>query len=201
MAASLIAAASSIDFSSDNLDPLLLKIFEAINTKGTICDLGCGTADKLVKICQATNSPGLGIEFDKQVIKESKKLIKNFPQIEIIHGSLAALKGVWEDVTVAMINFVCHDITSINECSKILRSYQTHFPRMRYLIIVDIVSPSKKVPTIMPGFDYVHGLQGLSPKNYEETLETFQKAHYCLLQEISVPNMSNTFIWILQPNI
>ncbi|NGX32588.1 MAG: hypothetical protein K1060chlam4_00637 [Candidatus Anoxychlamydiales bacterium] len=193
-------ALSSIDFGVDNLDPLLIKIFKVIKPRGTICDLGCGTGEKLVKICQVTNSPGLGIEQSKGVIKESQKFIKNYPEIEIVKGSITALKGVWEDVTVALISFVCHDIKSKNKCSKILYSYQKHFPRMKCLIVVDIVSLSKKVPTIMPGFDYVHGLQGLTPRTYEETIETFEKARYDVLQEISVPNMSNTFIWILKPN-
>lgn len=193
-------ALASIDFGADNLDPLLIKIFKAIKPRGTICDLGCGTGEKLVKICQVTNSPGLGIEKSKGVIKESQKFIKNHPEIEIVKGTITALKGVWEDVTVSLISFVCHDIKSQQECSKILYSYQKHFPRMNCLIVVDIVSLSKKVPTIMPGFDYVHGLQGLIPRTYEETIETFERAHYKVLQEIKVPNMSNTFIWILKPN-
>jgi hypothetical protein len=67
-------------------------------------------------------------------------------------------------------------------------------------VVVDIVSLSEKIPTIMPGFDYVHGLQGITPRNYEETLEIFERSGYRVFQEFSVPNMPNTFIWILMPN-
>jgi len=192
-------AQASIQFGEENLDPLLLDIFRSLKPKGTICDLGCGTGEKLVKICKKTHSSGLGIEQNRHVIKESKKYTKNSPQVDIIRGSIDSLKGVWEDVTVAMISFVFHDIPSKKECSKMINSYLTHFPRLHHLIVVDIVSPSPQVPTNLPGFDYVHGLQGFSPRNYEETLDTFIKGQYNIDQEIVVPNMPNTFIWILSP--
>ncbi|NGX56359.1 MAG: Phenylpyruvate C(3)-methyltransferase [Candidatus Anoxychlamydiales bacterium] len=191
-------ALSSISFGSEDLDPLLINIFKKLNYNGTICDLGCGTGEKLVRICKSTNSYGLGIEKNKDVVKESKKFIKNFSKVEIIKEDILKLSGVWEDVTIALASFVLHDIQSQKNTSKLLHSYKTHFPRMKFLIIVDIVSPSKKIPTIMPGFDYVHGLQGFIPRNYEETIEVFENANYKVFQEIKVPNMPNTFIWILQ---
>ena len=193
-------ALSSIDFGSENLDPVLIEVFKQIKPKGTICDLGCGTGEKLVRICQTTNSPGLGIELSNSVIKESKKFTKKIPQIEIIKGNILSLNGIWEDVTVSMISFVLHDIKTKKECAEILHSYQNHFPRMQYLLVIDIVSPSETLTSIMPGFDYVHGLQGLTPRNYEETIETFKKAKYEILEELEIKNMPNTFIWILEPD-
>jgi len=71
---------------------------------------------------------------------------------------------------------------------------------MQYLLVIDIVSPSETLTSIMPGFDYVHGLQGLTPRNYEETIETFKKAKYEILEELEIKNMPNTFIWILEPD-
>lgn len=52
----------------------------------------------------------------------------------------------------------------------------------------------------MPGFDYVHGLQGITPRSYEETIETFIKADFKILKELAVPNMPNTFIWVVKQN-
>jgi hypothetical protein len=80
-----------------------------------------------------------------------------------------------------------------------LASLQSNFPNMRFLIIVDIVSHSKMVPTIMPGFDYVHGLQGFVPRSYEQTHDVFKSSHYEIFDEIAVSNMPNTFIWSLKP--
>ncbi len=65
---------------------------------------------------------------------------------------------------------------------------------MKCLVVVDIVSYSKKIPAIMPGFDYVHGLQGFAPRTYEENIEIFKEAQYDVLQEINAPNMPNTFM-------
>jgi ubiquinone/menaquinone biosynthesis C-methylase UbiE len=193
-------ALASISFGANSLDPTLIEIFQSLKPKGTICDLGCGTAEKLLKLCKSTNSPGLGIEQNAQVIAESKKYTKENSRIEVIQGDVKNLKDVWEDVDIALMSFVSHDINPNGKCSKILRSFQRNFPRMRCLVIVDIVSLSEKLPTIMPGFDYVHGLQGIVPRNYEETIEVFKKAGYQVFQEIAVKDMPNTFIWILKPN-
>ncbi len=191
-------ALSSVEFGKEDLEPLLIKVFKNFYKKGTICDLGCGTAEKLVNICKITKAPGLGIEQSQEVINESKQFTKNYPEIEVIKGSIKNLKGVWEDVTTSLISFVLHDIDSEKNCEKILRSYKKNFPRMQSLIIIDIVSLSKSIPSIMPGFDYVHGLQGILPRTYEKTIEIFKNANYKILDEIRVPNMPNTFIWVLQ---
>lgn len=193
-------ALSSIEFGLHNLDPLLLNVFKSLQPKGTICDLGCGTGEKLVKICEALNINGLGIEKQHTVIEESKQFTKHCSQVEIIHGDIFNLKGVWEDIEIAMISFVYHDINPFNRCIKFLNSIYDHFPRLRCLVIADIVSLSETVPSIMPGFDYVHGLQGITPRSYEETIDTFAKANFKIFKEIVVPNMPNTFVWIIKQN-
>jgi SAM-dependent methyltransferase len=192
-------ALSSIEFGLLDLDPILLNIFRFIKPQGTICDLGCGTGEKLAKICKAVNAAGLGIEKNLDVINESKIFIKDCPRIEIVQGDIVNLKEIWEDVEVAMISFVYHDINPLNRCLKFLNSLHKHFPRLRCLVIADIVSLSEGLPSIMPGFDYVHGLQGIIPRSYEETLETFAKADFNILNEVAVPNMPNTFVWVLAP--
>ena len=98
-----------------------------------------------------------------------------------------------------MIGFVFHDINPITKSVKFLKSIHEHFPRMRCLIVIDIVSLSESFPTMLPGFDYVHGLQGITPRSYEETLEAFEKAHFKIIDEVSVPNMPNTFLWVVKP--
>jgi hypothetical protein len=192
-------ALASNDFGLMDLDPLLLEIFVKLRPRGTICDLGCGSGEKLKKICKATGVPGLGIDQNEQVIKKNKKQMEYFPKIEMIKGNITELENVWEDVELALMCFVCHDIVSFEQCGQVLKSLYKTFPRLRYLVLVDIVSPSEKVPTIMPGFDYVHGLQGITTRTYEETLEVFKLANFNIFNEVKVPNMPNTFIWILQP--
>lgn len=193
-------ALASIDFGVHNLDPLLLEIFRILKPKGRICDLGCGTGERLIQICREFNLHGLGIEKSELAIEEGKKITKDYPKVEIIQGDLTDLKDIWDDVEIVTMAFVYHDIISPVICSEILRSFQNNFPHMQYLILIDIVTLSDKVPTIMPGFDYVHGLQGIIPRNYEQTHDVFNSANYIVAQEIPIPNMPNTYIWMLKPN-
>ncbi|MGI0021785.1 MAG: methyltransferase domain-containing protein [Nitrososphaeraceae archaeon] len=194
-------ALASIEFGLSNLDPVLMDVFKSLKPKGTICDLGCGTGEKLVKICKALGVNGLGIEKSSQVIKKSKKFTRSCSQVEIIKGDIFNLRGVWEDIEIAMISQVYHDIHPLNRCVKFLNSLSDHFPRLRCLIVADIVSLSESLPSIMPGFDYVHGLQGVTPRSYEETIETFTKAGFNVFKEVAIPNMPNTFIWVIKQEI
>lgn len=193
-------AASSVDFGLYDLDPLILRIFQQIKPKGTICDLGCGTAKKLIEICAQLGIKGLGIEKDPAVIKANEELTNNCSFVEIIKGDITNLHEVWEDVTTAMINMVFHDITPECSCVKFLQSLRRHFPRLQCLLIADMVSMSEDCPSVMPGFDYVHGLQGMTPRNYQETMQTFVDAGYSVINEVAVPNMPNTFVWVIVPS-
>lgn len=193
-----IAEASS-NFGQKDLLPLLHDLFEnLIKPKGTICDLGCGIGDKLSSICSRVNKPGLGIEKDKRVVKKSKTIFSGRKEIEIIRGDIKNLTGVWEDVDVAMINFVYHDF-SIEECSKFLNNLKSNFPRLKYLVISDIVSFSETHRSIFPGFDYAHGFQGIIPLSYSEITRSFESEKFSIKYESAVVNMPNTYVWVIQP--
>lgn len=191
-------AVSSINFGDRYVDPILIELVKRINPKGTICDFGCGTAEKLVKLCEATRASGLGFEKDKKVVKESWRFIKNHPEIEVVQSDITKLCGVWEDVELGFIGMVLHDLHKEKECVSFLSSLKNHFPRMRCLIIFDIVTMSQEVPSIMPGFDYVHGLQGIQPRTYQENLAVFEKADYQVRKEVAIPHMPNAYIWVLE---
>lgn len=194
-------ATSSIDFGLSEMDPLILDIFKQFKPKGTLCDLGCGTGKKLIEICGELGIKGLGFEKDPSVIKVNEEFIKSCSFVEIIKGDIANLHEVWEDVTTAMMNMVFHDIAPEKSCVKFLQSLRKHFPRLQCLIIADMVSMSEDCPSVMPGFDYVHGLQGMTPRNYQETMQIFVNAGYSLINEIAVPNMPNTFVWVVVPSL
>lgn len=193
-------ARASIDFGLREMDPVIFKIFKEIKPKSTVCDLGCGTAEKLVRICEMLNTSGLGIERDRKVVKASRKFVKNHPLVEVITGDITKLDGVWEDVDAALISMVCHDITPDQNCIEFLKSLKTHFPRLKCLVIVDMVSISEEMPIGLPGFDYVHGLQGTTPRSYKETMKVFSKAGFSCVQEEKIPNLPNTFVWVVTPD-
>lgn len=193
----LQVALSSIQFGKQYLEPVLLEVFNLLSPQGTICDLGCGSGEKLSKICKNIHSKGLGIEHSHETVEIANKMFGNNVNLEIIQGDILCLDGTWEDVEVVFSSFVYHDIPT-KKTKEFLLSLKHHFPRVKHTIIVDIVSPSDDMQSIMPGFDYVHGLQGLSPRNYTEVLKTFSDAKLRVTKEIAVPNMPNTYVWVIQ---
>ena len=69
----------------------------------------------------------------------------------------------------------------------------------KYFFYVDIVTPSQSQNGFFPGFDYVHGLLGIPIRTYEETLKMFDRLNYTMVKEICIPDLPNTFLWILSP--
>ena len=191
-------AMASIGFGEEDLDPLILKLFRSINPKGTVCDLGCGTGQKLAKICNMLGTHGLGIDQDRGAVVAGRSRFKDVNNIEFVEGDITKLNGVWEDVEVVLISFVFHDVIGDTEATYFLNSLKIHFPHIRCVVIVDIMSFSEERPTVMPGFDYVHGLQGVTPRSYDETVGIFEKANLSVLDEVHIPNMPNTYMWILK---
>ena len=191
---------SSIHFGKNTVDPLIAKVFERIKIQGTICDLGCGLGTRLAWLCKTTGNPGLGFENDEETVQSSRKKFKKEKLISFEKGDIAKLEGIWEDVTVVMQYFVFHDFVKRTECVSILNSYLQNFPNLKCFIYVDIVAPSDAKNQIMPGYDYVHGLLGISTPTYEETIELFAQSNYFVMEEIIVPDLPNTFAWLLCPN-
>ncbi len=191
-------ADSSTKVGNSNLDPSIMKAIKSLKPKGRICDFGCGTGEKLVKICKETACSGLGIEKSPSVVRKAKKILKQFPQIKIEKEDIMKLEGVWEDVEIGLLSQVYHDLNPNQRGIKFLKSLEKHFPNLRFLVIADIVSAPKNQTPILPGFDYVHGLQGITPRDHEETLKTFSKANFAIIKELNIRSMPNTFVWILK---
>lgn len=190
-------ANASTKFGIGDLDAFIVALFQKLSPKGTLCDLGSGIGEKLVKICDLLEINGLGIEQCPKVVKKGREHFHNKANIELLSGDVTKLEGVWEDVDTALMSQVYHDIPTQN-CQTFFNDLPKHFPRLAYLVIVDIVSISEGSDSIMPGFDYVHGLQGVIPRSREETLETFKNIPFRIIEELSVPNMPNTYAWVLQ---
>jgi hypothetical protein len=188
-------AEASIQF-GEELDHQLIDVVQKLRPKGTICDLGCGTGDKLLKICNATGKPGLGIDIDDDAFTTAKELSSS---ISLEKGDVTALEGIWEDIDIVLQTFVTHDFNPEEKCISSLASYKKNFPHMKYLIVVDIVAPDDRSSTFMPGYDYVHGLLGIEIRSFEKTTSLFTRAGYEVFKELPVASLPNTFIWVLKP--
>lgn len=192
-------ADASIIFGEKTIDPIILEELKRTNFNGTICDLGAGLCEKLIKICKEIDVPGLGIDSNHDVIQSANQKIQR-SQVNNLYaeqGDITSLEGVWEDVVILMQCFVFHDFNPNELAVKILNSYVKNFPNLKLFFYVDIVSPSESHPNLMPGFDYVHGLMKIKPRTYEETIQMFNQSKFNVAKEISIDSLPNTYLWIL----
>lgn len=192
-------ALSSIQF-GEKVDEIVLETIKKLRLKGTICDLGCGSANRLVKLCKETALPGLGLDASQEALKIARTRSEKYPSINIEYGDATNLEGVWEDVQILMQCFMTHDISPDETFVRVLSSYKNNFPNLKYFMIVDIVAPEENFSSHMPAFDYVHGLQGIETRKYDEYTSLFGKSGYHIAKEIPI-DMPNTYLWILKPTI
>ena len=74
------------------------------------------------------------------------------------------------------------------------------FPDLRIFLYIDAVAPSAKVPTQLPGFDYVHSLLNIRTRTYEETMQIFEKSNFSVKKEIPISDLPNVYLWVLMPS-
>lgn len=190
-------AKASVPFGKNSIDPIVLEEIPLLQPKGTICDLGCGIPTRLIDFCAQFDMPGLGIDYSRKTLAMAKKLIRQSPRITVERGDITRLKKIWKEVDLLMQYFVLHDITPGSQCISVLKNYQVHFPNFRYFLYIDIVFAHGEEH--MPGFDYVHGLQNIQTRSYEETIDLFTKASLTIYKERKIEKLPNTYLWILTP--
>lgn len=179
------------------IDPVIIQEILELNLSGTICDLGCGYATMLSKICQISGNPGLGFDSESKVLNRARKRLRK-TNITVELGDILKLHGVWEDVVILMQCHVFHDFTPNQNCIDIINSYLTTFPNLKCFCYVDTVAPSFASNKLFPGFDYVHGLLGIPTRTYEETIQLFSDSMYSVFKEVPL-ELPNTFLWVLSP--
>ncbi len=190
-------ALSSIQF-GEKVDPVVIDIVKKLRLKGTICDVGCGSADRLLKVCRAASLPGLGLDSCHEAVAIAREAVKECENINIERANGKKLKGVWEDVQLLMQCFMTHDIFPDNQFVESLSSYRKNFPNLKYFLVVDIVAPEDSLASHMPAYDYVHGLLGIETRKYERFTSLFLKSGYKIAKEILL-DLPNTYAWVLKP--
>jgi len=196
-----LVANASIHFGGKTIDPIVIDFIKSLNVKGLVCDLGCGAATRLKKICELTNSKGVGIELSKDAVQIANNNLSNNSDIQIKQGNITEINDIFEEVELLMQFFVMHDITPTEKCLSILNSYLKNFPNLKYFLYCDIVAPSNQLNTQLPGCDYIHSLIGISLRTYEETTQMFESSGFEVAKEIRIPDLPNTILWILKPSV
>jgi hypothetical protein len=189
---------SAVTLAKSTFDPVLLREVSLLEFSGAICDLGCGYGRMLSQLCEHTGNSGIGFDSEPTVVKEAAKTFEK-TNISIHHADITKIDGTWEKVNLLLQCHVFHDFNPAKNCIETMNSYLNNFPNLRYFLYLDTVGPSSSHPSILPGFDYVHGLQGFLPRTYEETINIFTDSKYDMVKEVKIPHLPNTFLWILTP--
>lgn len=190
-------ALASIQF-GEKADPVIMDVIKKLRLTGTICDIGCGSADRLLKICQETSLPGLGLDASRKALAIARRATQKHKNIRIEYANAVKLEGVWEDVQLIMQCFMTHNIIPNEQFIKSLSSYRKNFPNLKYFLILDIVAPEDSFESHMPGYDYTLGLLGIETRKYGQFNMLFVKSGYKIVKKITI-DMPNTYLWVLMP--
>jgi len=184
-----------------DLEIELYNFIKNYKLNGVVCDLGCGAGHRIIHLHNALDIRCLGIDLCEESINEANQITSKNPAINFMVSDVKSLDCVWEDVEILMQCFMTHDISPKEAFLETLESYKKAFPKMKYFMIMDVFSSdsSEKFKKFAPGFDYIHGLQGISTRDYDETINLFKEAGFEVEHDIRSKTFPNTCLWILKP--
>lgn len=170
---------------------------------GLICDLGCGTGQRIIGLNKSLGVRCLGIDLCEASIEEANKSTIGNPLVSFLVADVKNLNHIWEEVEILIQCFMTHDISPKQTLLDTFFSYKNAFPNMKYFIILDVFSPdsSEKNKKFAPGFDYIHGLQGISTRNHDDTVNLFAEAGFKIELDIRSKTFPNTCLWVLRSPI
>lgn len=184
--------------------PKIKEIISELHIQGEFCDLWSGTGNTIINICKAFQVNGIGFDKSQTMVDVANKNIQWAFQSEKIRGQahfgdISNLSGSYPEVDILYTNFITHHLNPDTFCTSTLRSLKQAFPKARYLILVDCVTPTDKTlsPEIFsPAFDYVHRLQRIETRNKKRLDQIIQDTGYKIVKEIKV-DFPNHFLWVL----
>ncbi|MEV0729276.1 class I SAM-dependent methyltransferase [Polymorphospora sp. NPDC050346] len=198
-----VVAESSSQIGSRYIDETFIQLVDSLQPAGRICDLGCGTGRRLLKICRETGQPGLGYDISADAIRAAQATVAEARglgiDLEINQGDATTLPRNVSDVDIVTQAFMTHHIAPDDYCTAVLASYRVRFPGARYLVVFDTVSSSdpEHPELFAPGFDYIHALQNMEPRSRADALRIFDEAGYSCQQELELA-VPNSYAWVLK---
>ncbi|MFF8557201.1 class I SAM-dependent methyltransferase [Streptomyces sp. NPDC015501] len=198
-----IVAESSGAIGARYLDETIVNLLESLRPEGRICDIGCGTGARLLRVCRRVNQPGIGYDLSAKAVEAARETVDEARRIgvdiDVRQGDATALTQDHPDVDIVTQAFMTHHIAPDEYCAAVLRSYRSRFPRARYLVIFDTVpSQDSEEPEIFaPGFDYIHALQNMEPRSRGAARRMFTEAGYICREEVELA-VPNSYAWVLE---
>ncbi|MFQ6550547.1 class I SAM-dependent methyltransferase [Aestuariibius sp. 2305UL40-4] len=199
-----VVATSSAAIGSRYLDQDVLSLFRDLKPQGTLCDIGCGNARRLFRLCKEFHLKGIGIDISPGALQAAEPIIAEAKDegidLRVEIGDATRIRGSYPDVIIVMQTFMTHHITSDNFCESVLRTYPKIFPSAEYFVFFDTTTSEDKpeAQLFSPGFDYIHRLQDLRPRTRSALLSVFDEAQFDLIKEVNL-RVPNSYAWVLKP--
>ena len=150
------------------------------------CDLGCGSAERLIKIAQKHSSTqGVGVDINPGVITIAQDRIRAESlqdRLTVIQGDIRELSPRQEFTAVDLLScfFMGHDLWPRSECKEVLDRLLTIFPQVQRFLFCDTyrsdAMPSPFIPTFTLGFELTHAVMGQYIPLEAEWLSLFKDA-------------------------
>ena len=173
--------------------PIVKDIIRKRNFK-SILDIGCGSAEFLLQICEDSNLTGYGIDISKEAISYAEGLINEKSLNHRVHVKagdifdIEQLKSTSENIDVISSMFVLHEFLSRGQdiVIDLLKKIKRSFPN-KYLIVCELsrFAPSllRKHPSSIAEHHLFHALSEQGLLTVEEWRGVFKKAGYSLIEE------------------
>lgn len=160
------------------------------------CDLGCGSADRLLKtVKKHPRARGIGIDINKEILALAEDRIKAESLQERVIVIAEDIKNLsprreFTDVDLLFSFFLGHDLWPRARCKEVLERLFTNFPRVQRFLFCDTYRsdtlPSPYLPTFTLGFELTHAVMGQYIPSEAEWLTLFEETGWDCFGKLEV---------------
>jgi hypothetical protein len=165
-------------------------------------DIGCGSADRLIRLAQARPGfRGVGIEVNRGAVELAEEAIRAAgvqERVRVLQSDIQTLQATPEcaEVEVMFSFFMGHDLWPREACLLSLNRLRTLFPNARRFLLCDTyrsgVIGNGDVPIFTLGFELTHAVMDHYVPSKQEWLDLFAESDWTCVDEraIDIPYSS-----------
>lgn len=201
-----------------NIDVYVFPLVSTVlswHTVRTLVDIGCGSAELLIRFCQLyPHLTCIGVDISPKACEAAQRNVNEAGlngQITIIQADVCTLLASKDKRVIELLQradivtcfFMLHDlIHDMVQASDLLLRFKKTFPHASRFLIGDTVKPSSSIPLkqtfFILAFELVHALMGQRTweKEFYESLFTSVGLNIERFIEFPVPS---TWLYVLRP--
>lgn len=196
------------DFGGLMIDPVLDTAIDS-RAYSRVADLGCGGAQRLIRVLQAQpHLTGVGIDIAPPAVELANERLR---QNGLSHRAAAKLGNVhslqpdadYTEVDLLLCFLMGHDFWPHDKALQVLNRLRRNFPSLRTLVLCDTYLseslPDRRAPILTLGFEHVHALMGHYLPTHQQWLALFDEAGWRLVREHEPLGMPYTTMFELAP--